>query len=97
MNRGDVTTITPCPQCHAHVCADHRQLHFDLVHLTIDQAKRTAVSLAWGDLMGVDGPEHPGYPFAAVEYRKSLPEWMQADVEEALVYVYHHEKTPEGL
>lgn len=65
--------------------------------VSLDEAKRKAVSLAWNDLLGVDDPEHPGYPFAAVQYRKSLPEWMQDDVEEALVYVYHKEETPPDL
>ncbi len=94
MNHGDVTTIAPCKECAALVCADHRELHFNLVHLTIDDAKKQAVSLAWNDLMGFDDPDFPGYPFAAVQYRKSLPEHIQSDVEEALVYVYHHEATP---
>ncbi len=61
------------------------------------EAKRIAVRLAWGDLMGLDDEEYPGYPFAAVEFRKTLPDAMQDEVEEALVFVYHHEKTPAGL
>ncbi len=96
-NRGDVTTVRPCESCGAHVCAEHRNLHYNLIHLTADEAQHTAVRLAWGDLMGVDDPEHPGYPFAAVTYRKGLPEWMQDGVEEVIVYVYHKEQTPAHL
>ena len=68
-----------------------------MTNLSLEQAERIAVRLAWGDLMGIDDPEFPGYPFAAVEFRKTLPDDMQDAVEDALVYVYHNEQTPPHL
>ena len=68
--------------------------------ITIQEAKRTAASIAVGDLLGYSEPPEgveDNYPFNAVAYRKTLPKEWQAEVEDVIVYVYHHEQWPEGI
>ena len=52
---------------------------------TLSEAITKARRMAKGDVFGFT--EHP---FTAVEFRKTLPKEWQADVEKAIVEIYHN-------
>ncbi len=52
---------------------------------TLRGAVAKAKRMARGDVYGFT--EHP---FTAVEFRKTLPREWQREVEDAIVYIYHH-------
>ena len=55
------------------------------------EAAQKAARLAMGELVG--GCD----PFTAVAFRKTLPLAWQREVEEVILFVYHHEGFPAGL
>ena len=59
------------------------------------EAQKRAAQIAMGDLYGTS--EGDNYPFNAVAYRESHPQSMQRQVEEVIVYVYHHDEPPAWL
>lgn len=68
-------------------------------NMTKQEALLKIAQTALGDLLGYSQPPlgaRDEYPFNAVAWRRTLPDEWQAEADEVLAYVYHHEAMPEG-
>ena len=65
--------------------------------MTFEEARAKAIRLAWGDLLGYSEPPEgvaDQYPFNAIAFVRTLPTEWQDDVEDAVMFVYHNERSP---